>query len=213
MGEAAARGIRGLAATRAGVFEDARGELEAAIAAARTLGVHAELAVPAWQLARLDLEEGDLESALAHLETAADAASQGDPERYAPAIDVLRAQVHACTDSLDLAMDLMRRVEDQLASLPVLRRVQVQLDLAETARLVGHDDRAVALAQDAEQTAATRGFRLFHLDALHLLARVSASPEARAAAQARIRELARELAGAMPAAWRGPFLGRLGLRP
>jgi hypothetical protein len=212
LGEAAARGIRGLAATRAGVYEEARVELAAAVAAARALGVQSELAVPTWQLARLDLEEGDLESALAHLDTAAAAARLGDPERYSPAIDVLRAQVHACTDSADAALTLLARVDAELPALPALRRVQVLLDLAETRRLLGDPALATHLAQEAEQVAAMGGFRLYQLDAVHLLARLSDDPRARAAEQSRIRELANDLAGSMPAAWRATFLQRLGLR-
>lgn len=213
LGEAAARGIRGLAAMRAGAFEEARTEFEAAMAAARALGVQSEIAVPAWQIARLDLEEGDLDSALNNLDTAAAAARLGDPEHYGPAIEVLRAQVHACTDSAEAALSLVTRVEARLGQLPMLRRAQVLVDLGITWRLLGQPAIALARARDAAQLASLRGFRLFHLDALLLLERLEPELAERQAARAQLGGVAREVAAAMPAAWQATFLRRLGLGP
>lgn len=210
LGEAAARGIRGLAAMRAGMYEEARAEFEAAMAAARALGVQSELAVPAWQIARLDIEEGDLDSALNNLDTAAAAARLGDPEHYAGAIEVLRAQVHACTDSAEAAVSLLSRVEARISVLPMLRRGQVLIDLAEAWRLLGNTTFAVARAREAAQLASVRGFRLYHLDALLLLERLEATPADRASALARAKALARDLSGAMPAAWQTAFLQKHG---
>lgn len=211
LGEAAARGIRGLAALRAGMFEEARAELEAGMAAARALGVQSEVAVPAWQLARLDLEEGDLDGALNNLDTAAVAARLGDPEHYGPAIEALRAQVHACTDSDEAAVALLSRVEARLAALPMLRRGQVLLDLAEAWRLTGNTTLALARVGEAAQLASLRGFRLQHLDALLLLARLETDPARRDAAALQAERLGRELSAAMPAAWQAAFLRKHGI--
>ena len=82
---------------RVGAFEDARAEFEAAMAAARALGVMSELAGPAWQLARLDIEEGDLDSALVNLDTAAAAARLG-------AQLLLDAPRDAMTEALDAGL-------------------------------------------------------------------------------------------------------------
>jgi tetratricopeptide (TPR) repeat protein len=211
LGESAAHGVRGLAAMRVGVFEEARAEFEAAMAAARALGVMSELAVPAWQLARLDIEEGDLDSALVNLDTAAAAARLGDPEHYGPAIEVLRAQVHACTDAAEAARALLVRTEARLGQLPMLRRAQVLLDLAECWRLLFEPGLALTRARDAAQLSAVRGFRLYHLDALLLLERLIDDPFERDRVRADLGHLAHELANTMPFAWQGTFLRRLGL--
>ncbi len=211
LGESAAHGVRGMAAMRVGVFEEARAEFEASMAASRALGVMSELAVPAWQLARLDVEEGDFDSALVNLDTAAAAARLGDPEHYGPAVDVLRAQVHACTDAEEAARALITRVESRLGQLPTLRRAQVLLDLSECWRLLREHARAQARAKDALQLSSLRGFRLYQLDALLLLERHAEDTYEKERLRIDIQHQARELANAMPFAWQATFLRRLGL--
>ena len=172
------------------------------------LGVQSEIAVPAWHMARLDLEEGDLDAALVNLDTAAAAARLGDPEHYGPAIEVLRAQVLACTDNGEAARALITRVEARLGRLPMLRRVQVMIDLADTWRLLGEPELARSRAREVLQVSALRGFRFYQLDALMLLLRIAGDAEVEHA-RADVRALAREIAASLPMSWQPTFLARV----
>ncbi len=211
LGEAAGHGIRGLAAMRAGAWEESRLEFEAAMAAARALGVQSELATPALHLARLDIEDGDLDAALNNLDTAAAAARLGDPEHCAPAIEVLRSQVHACTDGAEAAVALLTRVEANLGQLPALRRVQVLIDLAEAWRLLDKRDIALSRVRDALQISTTRGFRVSQLDALLLQLRMIEDPVEQIRLRNDIRSVAREIAATMTNSWQVRFQRRLGI--
>jgi tetratricopeptide (TPR) repeat protein len=211
LGESAAHGIRGLAALRAGAREVARTELEASLAAARALGVQSELAVPAWQLARLDLEEGEPEVALVTVGTAATAARLGDPEHYGPAIEALRAQALARTDEPAAARAVIATVDGQLGGLPMLRRAQVMLDLARAVALLGDAAPALVRAREVWHLCSVRGFRLFALDGLLLMESLVDDVAERTRIRADLRTQAREVAATLPSDWQIPFLRRMGL--
>ncbi len=211
MGEGAAHGIRGLASLSMGVLDEARAEFEAALECAQDMGVPSELVAPEWQLARVDLEQGEPGAALIHLANAADAASQGDPEHHAAAIEALRAQALARTGDADAARRSLTDVESTLAGLPAVRRAQVSIDVARAWSLVGDKARSAAHAREALSLCAVRGFRLFALDALRLLAGAAATPAERDQLRADLRAQSREFAAQLPSGWQASFLVRMRL--
>ncbi len=234
VGELASQAILGMAALQAGARDVARAAFEAAAGIARALGVPSEGVAAGCLLGRLSLEEGDADGALAYLDGAAEAASAGDPERYAPMIDALRAQALARVAlasgwqgeapsgsgegmSAQLPAQAARvaiaAAEAALPSLPILRRAQVSLDVARARVLLGDPSAALQSARSAAHLSSLRGFRLLTLDALAVVAWITHDEAERTRLIDEVRDYVREVLPSVPPSWQGAFCARLGLGP
>lgn len=76
-------------------------------------------------------------------------------------------------------------------------QVRADLEACTALRELGHNARALALAENALHVARSASYRLYEMEALQEIARVAPSPEAREEARARSQTLARALAGSL----------------
>jgi tetratricopeptide (TPR) repeat protein len=205
-----ARRIRGLAALELGAWAQASTELEAALQAARDLGLQAEILASSVHLARTRLGSGDARAALDVLADAGGLATAGDPERFLPVVHGLRARALASLRNPDAARESLRFAESELGQLPPQRRVEATLDVARAYERLGDATAALPLAQSAARLAQSRGFRMLGLDATALAARVC--PDA-----AEATRLSREaqsgyalVQARLPSIWQATFRSRGG---
>ncbi len=224
LGEIAAHDIRGLAAVLCGATDIARSELEASLAATKLLRDPTEGLSAAMNLGRLALENNEPDVALDHLDDALKRVTAQDPEHTLPLVQALRAQAlgrralalpegaRAARQALDeAARSAYAAAEGPLATLPLLRRAQVTLDLARARAIFGDFDGALPLARGAVHLASMRGFRLLALDALAVQAFVTSDEAERTRLASELAEYVAEVAMNVPPTWQGCFRARLGL--
>lgn len=203
--EEAAIRIRGQCALAAGAAAEAIAELGEALKRAESLGMGSEVVACRVHLARATLLAGDPRGALAVLEQAAADARQGDPEQHAALIDTLHAQALARAGDVATARVALARSESVLATLPVLRRVQVTLELARGYADAGDPGSALVHAHAAARQAALRGFRLLGLEALLLAARYTTDEMEQERLGGEAQDGLAALAATLPPGWRAPF--------
>jgi hypothetical protein len=95
--------------------------------------------------------------------------------------------------------------EQQLETLPELRRAQVALHLARGWALLGDELNATALARKAARIAGSRGLRLLQLDALIWAERMEMDPGARLRLHDETSPLLGQVAATVPAELRDAF--------
>ncbi len=212
VGEMAAHCLRGSTAFLVGDLDVAHEELQRSVVLARAIPTPGEELVPAWMLARLATERGDLEGAGKLVEEAARAAAVADPEKYGPAVDAMRARLAAASGTpagKERAQQMLTRALTAMPTLPVYRRVLVQLQVARAAAAMGDRATALAHARSATQLASMRGFRLLVTEGLALAA--SYSPESdQARARLELQDWCAELMPAVPLHWQASLKRRLG---
>jgi len=209
LGEIQARTVRGAVALAAGARVEARGDLTLALTTAKALSAARESVAPLLHLARIALLEQDHKGALKLLDQAEVALRQGDPERLRYAHLALRALVFARQGAAALGRKLATEIDAALPSLPMYRRVPVQLDLATTLVALGDRPAAVEAYRQASQLASLRGFRLAMVEALAGLVREANDDDTRRRARADLQLWSEELARAVPARWRASFQARV----
>ncbi len=209
VGEMAARSLRGATAFLAGDLDTAQEELQQSVVLARTIPTPGEELIPAWMLSRLCAERGDFEASGKLAEEAARAAAVSDPEKYSAAVDAMRARLAARSGDADKAEKLMAKAIATMPTLPVYRRVMVQLQVARASFAMG--DRAAALthARAATHMANMRGFRLLGTEGLALTASY-ATGEEQIRARSELDEWCTELMVAVPLRWQASLRRRLG---
>jgi tetratricopeptide (TPR) repeat protein len=210
VGEIVARTVRGAVAMAAAAPADARIDLDAALAAARTLAVPSETVLPLLHLARLAIDADDARGALKLLDQADLALRTGDPERMRYASVALRALAFARNGSAPMAAKLLTEVEAALPSLPVYRRVQVLLDVAAARLALGARPAAAELYRSASQFASLRGFRLAMLEALRGVSHAAEEEDTRRRAASDLAPWVEEVSASVPLRWRSGFLARFG---
>ncbi len=209
LGEMAARCLRGSTAFLAGDLDVAQEELQQSVVLARSIPTPGEELVPAWMLSRLAAERGDFEAAGKFIEEAARAAAVSDPEKYSGAVDAMRARLAARSGQTERAALMLSKAMAALPTLPVYRRVLVQLQVARAIFAMG--DRATALAHCKAGThlASMRGFRLLVTEGLALTASYSPAEEQTRALE-ELKEWCGELMIAVPPHWQASLRRRLG---
>jgi ATP/maltotriose-dependent transcriptional regulator MalT len=180
VGQVVARRIRAEAWLELGHGEQARVEMEQALAEAAEIDLTTEMIGARHGLARLAAARKDAADTEAHVSVARALAQKQDPERYAPALVALKAWACAFTGDVDDAARMLSQVERTLDKLQVPRRCQVMLSAAQAHAALGSTEDARRLASEAAGLAGSRSFRLWDLQARWLLAQVTEEPTAAA---------------------------------
>lgn len=207
--ESAVHRVKGMLLAQVGQHEAAERELSGALATAQSLGVPQEQCAAAFHLARIAVEQGNLDAANGYLEAATTAVAAGDPERYRIAVDVERALLHALAGRPTVARALLADVGNQPALLPALRRAEVTLDLARCWAALNEVGLALTAARAATHLASVRGFRLLVLEALAFSAWFSQDASERDRLSQQLGESLAALA--LPPVWAPSLRRRLGL--
>jgi tetratricopeptide (TPR) repeat protein len=207
--EAAVHRVRGMLLAQVGLQAQAEKELAVAVGMGQVLAVPQELCSAAFHLSRALLEQGKLEDAARHLDTAATAVASGDPERYRIAVDVERALIHALAGRYAEGRALLEAAIPQAPLLPALRRSEVTLDIARCWAALGEVGLALSTVRTALQLASVRGFRLLVLEALAFGAWFSSDPGEKERMSQQLGESL--VALALPPTWSASLRQRLGL--
>ena len=207
--EAAVHRVRGMLLAQVGLQVQAEKELAVAVGMGQVLAVPQELCSAAFHLSRALLEQGKLEDAARHLDTASTALASGDPERYRIAVDVERALVHALAGRYAEGRALLEAAIPQAPLLPALRRSEVTLDIARCWAALGEVGLALSTVRTALQLASVRGFRLLVLEALAFGAWFSSDPAEKDRMSQQLGESL--LALTLPPVWSASLRQRLGL--
>lgn len=213
LGEMVARTVRGTVALEGGAVEEARADVLAAIAIARSGADPADTVACYALSARVQLAMGDLGAALRAIDEADRAARVSDPERAGVGLVADRAWVLARRGARAAAESLLAELEPRLATLSVLRRAQAELGMARAWWALARRDRALAHLGAASQAATRRGFRMLALSCQALRVELGEDAAARSRAREELTDWALELSTSVPAAWRERFLRRYGVEP
>ena len=131
-----------------------------------------------YDLARLARLKGDVTETRSQIAIARNLAHRKDPERYMAALLALDAWACGQRKHTTDARRMLDRAEEKLDSLPVPRRAQVMIGVAQAASTLGDAERATRLAVAAAGLARSRGLRLVDLEACVLLSQVVDGPRA-----------------------------------
>lgn len=146
---------------------------------------------------RLALRMGDPLGSRVHLDAGLKAATEGDPESYAPMLVAMRARADIINGDDDSGRTGLAEAERLLDSMTPLRRGEVMVVMALAHQALAQPESALALAREAAQIAAQRGFKLWELVA-HSIVAVCVDSEEAASAREHAQSLARELCRELP---------------
>jgi ATP/maltotriose-dependent transcriptional regulator MalT len=177
-GEAFILRVRGQARLEAGDLDGADQDLGRSLLLCEELGVASETVATRFMLARLCQRREQVDASLVHIEAGLDRAQAEDPERYEPALRALAARARRQRGDRPGAEQEARLAADSLAGLPLPRRTQVELLLAQAWTTIGDLDKARQYGRSAARTAGSRGFRPWAIEARLLLMYVTGPEEA-----------------------------------
>ncbi len=206
-GEAAVLRVVGAVCVLVGAREEARTHLESAVALADAMGAVVELKGLRFELAQLLLEEGEAAAALQQLDEAAALPILGNTDPASLATLAWQAVLRASRG--EDPEPPLRAAEAALVRLPVLRRVQLALDLSRARMSLGERSEAIGLAQSAAHLARVRGLRAPALEGIALTLTQAQELSERARLQKECRTLLRAMP--MPEEWREALVARLHL--
>jgi tetratricopeptide (TPR) repeat protein len=210
LGATAANRAMAVAAIDLGLYDEAAAGLQLAETLAREIDLPEETLTALVERTRLAVERGQPERARECAAKGFEYAVKRDPERYLPLLQALLARSEAPTDALS-ARALVDRAEQAVGDLPVPRRTQVQLQLAWGWMGLGDREAALRNARAVVQTAGSRGFRLWLLEARALCTHLTDGDEQRSHRTAG-RELAREFTSGLAPEMVRSFVRRPWLR-
>ena len=206
VGEAFALLVRGHVLLELGRLERADADLQASLDILQDLGITGDAVAVRFIHGRLLLEQGRVDDARDSLGRGIIDAQNQDPESYAPALKACLARAFALQGKPERARSLVDEVVRVLPALPVPRRTQSLLELAETAVLIGKLGEAHRFAAEAVACARRGSLRPWALRAWMLLAEVQEPPEdaeSRQSAGTVARALLAELPEDLAQEWRG----------
>lgn len=177
LGLAAAKRAMSVAALDLGLYQEAAEGLAEALGIAQEIGLGEEVLATHTALAQAHLETRRDAAALQVAQAGLALGEGRDPERYTPVLQALAARALAPQDA-GAATRLAEQAELALVDIPIPRRTQVQLALAWAWLALGDRRRARAIARTVVQTAGSRGFRLWSLEARALMAHLAEEADA-----------------------------------
>lgn len=201
LGQCAALRAKGVAMLELGRYWGAHGTLQEAYRLARDIDLPEEATAAAVALTQLCLERSDPFGAVRHGAKALSSIAQRDPERYTPVLQALLARALAHT-SPDMALTLLRAVEDAIPTLHTPRQTQVRLAAAWAWLAMGEKSGAIEHAEEVIRAKAARSFRLLILEARALLAKTTTGETSRRHMRLGA-ELARDFTDALPVSTSG----------
>ncbi|NCG20392.1 MAG: protein kinase [Rhodobacterales bacterium] len=209
LGLTAAMRAMSVAALDLGLYDESKRGLEEALRIATKISLSEEVLACQVALTQLALETRQDKEALRHGNAANQIGQERDPERYLPVLQALLARALSNSNPSE-ALRLAEAADQALSSIPIPRRTQVQLSLSSAWLSLGVPERATKAAKIVLQTAGSRGFRLWSLEARALMAHLTEGDDAathRAVGQDLARDFTAGLAPEMAMSFaRRPFL-------
>jgi len=178
VGRAAAYRVRGETMLELGLLDRAGPDLAESLEESSALSVFQEMVACRYDLARLARLKGDVTETRSQIAIARNLAHRKDPERYMAALLALDAWACGQRKHSKDARRMLDRAEQTLDSLPVPRRAQVMIGVAQAASTLGDAKRAERMAVAATGLARSRGMLLVDLEACVLLSQVVDEPQA-----------------------------------
>ena len=209
-GETFLKRIRAGILLEVGDLGGAESGLKESLASAKEIGTVDDEIVARYLLGRLSLLTGRAERARTQFEAGLTCAQQLDPESYGPALQASLARSLCLLGQLEQAESILVQLETSLSDLAVPRRTQVQIHMAAVWLSMGQKDDALSLLRSAWRVCSIRGFQVWGLRCLMLLAEsvpLGESEQIRSEA----RRLAKELMDQLPAELAGYFRRQAGL--
>lgn len=197
VGEAFALQVRGHVRMEIGLLAEAETDITASLDILRDLGVTGDAVAVHFVHGRLLLLLGRTDNARETLELGLVGAQHQDPESYAPVLQACLARAHALAGEGDRARALVDEVGRRLPLLPVPRRTQALLELAEAATMLGDLNLARRYAADASGCARRGNLRPWGLRAWMLRAEVEDPPRDQLARRT-AGDVARQLLEGLP---------------
>ncbi len=192
-GEAFVLRVRGMARMEAGQWGAAARDFQACLDALMDIGGGGDTVAARYFMARLQLDRGQLAAARRQVEDGLYTAKQADPESYGPLLRALGARVQALEGEEERARVTAAEVSRLLPLLPLPRRMQLLLDLADIYLLLGELERTAAAAREAATATSSRGLRCWALRAWMVVAETTDDPTESHAATRTAAALARSL--------------------
>ena len=210
-GEAFVLRVRGMVKLEIGQVGPAAADFQACLETLLDIGGGGDTVAARYYLAKIHLERGNVEAARAQLEFGIHTADRADPESYGVLLRSLQARIHAMSGEDGEARSVLAEILRRLPLLPLPRRMQAQLDLADTWLLLGSIERTAAAARKAASVTASRGLRCWALRAWMSLAETSDDPQEAESARASAATLAQLLRDDLDAAQGASFEARPGI--
>ena len=192
-GEAFVLRVRGMAQLEIGAIGPAAIDFQACLDALLDIGGGGDTVAARYYLARIYLERGNIDAARRQIEDGLHTAAQADPESYGSLLRALQARLHAMAGQEGDARRVLAQIIRRLPVLPLPRRMQSLLDIADTWLLLGSIERTASAARQAATTTASRGLKCWSLRAWMSLAETTEDPQEAEAARASAASLARAL--------------------
>ena len=192
-GEAFVLRVRGMARFEAGQIGPAAADFQACLEALLDIGGGGDTVAARYYLARIHLDRGNVEAAQRQITDGLHTAAQADPESYGSLLRALEARIYAMSGQDGDARRVLAEIIRRLPLLPLPRRMQAQLDLADTWLLLGSIERTASAARQVATVTASRGLRCWALRAWMSLAETTDDPNESEAARASAAALARAL--------------------
>ncbi len=192
-GEAFVLRVRGMARMEIGRVADAAADFQACLEALLDIGGGGDTVAARYYLARIHLDRGNLDAARVQISEGLHTAERADPESYGGLLRSLEARVHAMSGDDGQARQVLAEIIRRLPLLPLPRRMQAQLDLADTWLLLGSIERTASAARQVASVTASRGLKCWALRAWMSLAETTEDPTEAESARAQAASLARQL--------------------
>jgi serine/threonine protein kinase/tetratricopeptide (TPR) repeat protein len=209
-GEAFLKRIRASILLEVGDVGGAESGLRESLAISEEVGSVDDEVAARYLLGRHALLTGRAERARTQLEAGLESAQILDPEAYSPALQASLARAFCLIGRLEAAEQLLVSLENQLSQLAVPRRTQVQIHMAAVWLSMGQKDDALTLLRSAWRVCSIRGFQVWGLRCLMLMAEAVPLEQA-AQVRSEAKQLAEELMSRLPAQLAGYFKRQPGL--
>ena len=192
-GEAFVLRVQGMALAELGRSGEAAIAYQACLDALLDIGGGGDTVAARYYLARVHLDRGNLDAARRQIESGHHTAAQVDPESYDSLLTALEARIFAMSGQDSDARAVLAQVMRRLPLLPLPRRMQLQLDIADTWLLLGNLERTAAAARKVSSVTMARGLRCWALRAWMSLAETTDDPTEADSARSAAASLAREI--------------------
>jgi len=210
-GEAFVLRVRGMANLEIGRKGRAAADFQASLDALLDIGGGGDTVATRYFLAWVYVDRGNLDGARLQVTEGLRTAEQSDPESYGPLLKALDARILALQGDDDGARQRVTELKRLLPLLPMPRRMQVLLELADLWLTLADIERTADAARKVAQTTASRGLRCWALRGWMTLAETSDNPDEAESARRSAANLARLIRADLPSAMGAVFESRPGI--
>ena len=210
-GEAFVLRVRGMANLELGRSGAAAADFQASLDALLDIGGGGETVATRYFLSWVYIDRGNLDGAALQVAEGLRTAEQVDPESYGALLKAVDARIAALRGDDEGARERVAELQRLLPLLPLPRRMQVLLELADLWLTLADIEQTADAARQVAQTTASRGLRCWALRGWMALAETVDDPEESEAARRSAAALARMIRSGLPAELGAVFEARPGI--